>query len=87
MKLKCSFEDVDMGEEIIAVPVGDQAEQIHGVIKMNKEGKIIFDLLKKNKTESQIVDELCCMFEDKKEVIEKYVYHIINRLMQDGIVE
>mgnify|MGYP002624664993 CR=1 FL=1 len=87
MKLKCSFENVDMGDEIIAVPIGNQAESIHGVIKMNKEGQIIFDLLKKDMSESQIVDTLCGMFDNNREVIEKYVHSVVNQLIQERIIE
>ena len=87
MTLKYSFEDVDMGEEVIAVPVGNQAGQIHGVVKMNKEGHIIFDLLRNDMTESQIVDELSGMFDDSREVIAEYVHNVINQLTQANIIE
>ena len=37
MKLKYTFEAVDMGDEIIFVPVGDKASEVHGVLKLSKK--------------------------------------------------
>ena len=45
MKLKNTFESVDMGNEIIMVPVGKSAEQVQGVLKLNAEGLEIMNML------------------------------------------
>ena len=39
MRLKHFFETIDMGDEIIMVPVGASAQQVHGVIKLNESGR------------------------------------------------
>ena len=45
MKLNYTFEFVDLDDEIIMVPIGANAEQVHGVLKVNKTGQEIISLL------------------------------------------
>jgi len=86
MKLKYLFESVDMGDEIIAVPVGDNASEIRGVIKLNKEGFEIFELLKYETTEAAIVDTLCAKYENRREQLTDYVHKIIHTFTEVGII-
>lgn len=87
MKLKYNFEDVNMGEEIVAVPVGNDAGQVHGVVKMNKAGNIIFNLLKKETTKNKIIDELSTIFDDGKETLEGYVNDVLKELQEFKLLE
>ena len=45
MRLKYHFEFTDVENEIIAVPVGEGANDIHGVLKLNPTGKEIMELV------------------------------------------
>lgn len=87
MRLKCDFEFVDMGDEIIAVPIGKGAEEIRGILKMNAEGQEIVDLLKKGKTEEQIVDALADRYENDRDNLSGYVHGIMNKLRSAGLIE
>lgn len=58
MRLNTSFEIVDMGEEMIAVPVGKRASDVRGVLKMNTEGREVFELIESGMDEDGIVDFL-----------------------------
>ena len=87
MKLKYSFEEVDMGEEIISVPVGKGAEEIHGVLKLNQEGKEILNLLKDNITEEKIVESLCNKYDNDYETLKGYVKQVINTLRKANLIE
>ena len=87
MKLKYSFDAVNMGDEIISVPVGEGADQLHGVIKLNQSGHEILELLKEEITEDAIVDILASKYDNKKEDIRDYVKHIIDILYNEGIIE
>ena len=55
MKLKYVFETVDMGDEYIAVPVGRNANQMRGILKLNKSGSEILECLSKETTEEESV--------------------------------
>ena len=86
MKLKYSFEIVDMGNEIIAVPVGNNADQIKGVIKLNKEGLEIFNLLKVDSSEDSIIHDLIGKYENAPESIDSYVHGFVTYLKQQGLL-
>lgn len=87
MKLKYIFESVDMGDEIILVPVGEGANHVQGILKMNKEGLEIVKLLKTEISENQIVDLLSKKYVNDKETLLEYVHTVIKELTQAGVLE
>ena len=87
MKLKYTFECVDMGDEIIYVPVGEGAANCHGVLKMNKEGQEIVTLLKNEISENQIIDILSSKYTNDKDLLLKYVRSVIKELKAAGVLE
>lgn len=87
MKLSFTFEMVDMGDEIIAVPVGPQAEKLHGIVKLNKSGKEILELLSTERTENEIIDALAARYEDERSILSGYVRSLIEALRKDGLIE
>ena len=86
MKLKYCFEDVNMGDEIISVPVGDDARVIHGVLKMNDTGKEIVDLLKEETTEEKIVEQMLSKHTYDSEKMSSVVKNIIETLKNAGLL-
>ena len=87
MKMKCTFEAVDMGSEIIAVPVGDGADQVHGVLKLNKAGLEIVDMLGKDTTIEGIVSKLTSKYNNDADTIFKYVQDIVEILRSNNLIE
>ena len=87
MKLKYTFEYVDMGDGIVAVPVGRDADRIHGVLKLNKEGREILNLLENEITEEKIVDTLALQYENTRDVLAGYVHKTIDVLRSDGLID
>ena len=87
MKLKYTFDAVEMGDEIVAVPVGDGADQMHGVVKLNKSGKEIIDLLKNDISKEDIVDILAEKYDNKKEELSNHVSHVIDVLRNAGVID
>lgn len=87
MKLKQKLEFVDMGDEIVAVPVGDNAGEMHGILKVNKEGKEILSLLAEQKDENAIIDTLCKEYNTDYDELSKMVLAFIHKIRDIGIVE
>ncbi len=87
MKLKCNFENIDMQDEIISVPVGQDANKIQGVLKLNQSGAEIIDILKDNVTIEQIVDKLSAQYRDDKGTLTTYVMTFIDKLKSNGLIE
>ena len=87
MKTKWTFEIMELDEELVAVPVGGESENFHGVLKINETAADILRLLEKDTTESLIVDTLQTQYDGDHEQIKKYVHEYIELLMKEGIVE
>ena len=87
MKLRCVFEPVDMGNEIIAVPVGNGAKEVHGVLKLNKEAQEILALLEKDTKEEDIVNCLVEKYKSNRQVIEEYVNKVLVVLRKADLLE
>lgn len=87
MKLKYTFDAVDMGDEIVAVPVGDGADQIHGVVKLNKSGQEIMELLKNDITMEGIIDILAEKYDNSREDLIIHVSRVIDVLYNAGVID
>ena len=87
MRLKYKLESVDMGDEIVSVPVGKGANNAQGILKMNKEGKEILDLLEVETTEERIVNELMTKYSNSRETIMMFVHNILETLRRSGMLE
>ena len=87
MKLTCSFQIVDMGDELIAVPVGENAKQIKGVIKLNTEGAEILKLLNEGLQTDQIIEQLNEKYENNQAQLSNYVNTFVRKLSDMGLIE
>ena len=87
MKLKYTFESIDMGDEFVSVPVGKGADNVHGVLKLNKEGQEILDLLQTDTTEALIVDALAAKYDNDRKSLEDYVKGFIDALRANNLIE
>lgn len=86
MRLNTSFEIVDMGEEMIAVPVGKRASDVRGVLKMNTEGREVFELIESGMDEDGIVDFLVGKYENERAEIIEYVQSFISVLHEHDLL-
>lgn len=67
MKLKYNFVTNEVADKIVAVPVGEDLENFGGFIKMNDIGAYIFNMLKNDVTQDEIVAAMLKDFEDATE--------------------
>ena len=86
MKLKYNFETTELGEEIIAVPVGDKAREFSGVINLNDSAATILKLLQEETTVERIVSALMEKYEGDKEEITVFVEKFINKLKSENLL-
>ena len=86
MKFKYELDMIDMGNKVIAVPVGDGSNDIQGVFKLNKAGKEIVSLLKTFDSEEDVVRELKKKYDGSTKDIESYVHEFVLKLQELGVV-
>ena len=88
MKLKYNFVTNEGADKIVAVAVGDDLEKFNGFIKMNDVGAYIFNMLKKDVTEDEIVATMQKDFEDAtEEEIREAVKEFTDKLRESDVIE
>ena len=86
MKLKYTFEMMEVDEQAMAVPVGDGAEEFHGILKLNDSAAAILELLKEDTTLEAVTEKLLEQFDSSKEEMEEYVTDYVNQLKEAGLL-
>lgn len=87
MRSKYTFEKMELDDEIIAVPVGENGTDLHAVLNVNEEAMRILELLQEEITEEQIVAQLLKEYSGDKEEIAPLVNAYICQLRQEGLLE
>ena len=87
MKLKYEFEIVQLIDDFVAVPAGRKAEHLNGIYRLNREGKELFELLRKETTVEAIVSFLLAKYENEESTLRKYVCEFTDKLKKDGVLE
>ncbi len=80
MKLRYTFEVMEIEDEQMAVPVGENAGKLHGILKLNGSAAAILALLREETTEDEIVEKLAAQYDTPKEELQKYVHDYIGEL-------
>lgn len=86
MKLKYEFEKMELDDEIIAVPIGNDAINLHAVLKINETASDILDLLKKETSEEHVVDALLKLYSVDRSDLSYYVHLFIKELDKLGLI-
>lgn len=85
MKLKYDFTIMDMGDETVAVPVGDNADQFHGMIRLNAAAAEILELLREDTTPEIVHQILMERYPDStRDEIGHMLADFLNRLIREG---
>ena len=58
MKIKEGFVVRKIANQYMAVPVGARAKELHGMIGLNETAAFLWELLKEERTEEELVEEL-----------------------------
>ena len=87
MEFNYNYEAVDMGDEIICVPIGENASQLHGVLRMNQAALEIMNLLKKNHTKEKTAAILTEKYDDDPESIISYIDEVVYTLENIGFLK
>ncbi len=86
-KLKDGFVVRKIGEQIMAVPVGKQTSEIHGVIGLTESAELLWNILKTGAEEEELVNALTDAYEVEKEVAAADVKKFLEGLKKQGALE
>lgn len=89
MRIKSGFVLEKVGEEYLAVAVGERAKEFSGFVRLNGSGAYFWKLLSEaDKTEEELVDAAMRDFVDvERALIESDVSAFTKKLIDGGIIE
>ena len=89
MRIKSGFVLEKVGDEYLAVAVGDRAKEFSGFVRLNGSGAYFWKLLSDaERTEEEIVDLAMRDFVDvERALVESDVSNFVNKLIDGGIIE
>lgn len=87
MKSKYTFEKMELDGQIVAVPVGENASELHAVLNLNEEAMSILECLKEETTEQGIVKQLLKEYEGTEASLQPMVHEFIEQMRSEGLIE
>ena len=87
MKIKQGFIVRRVGEENIAVPVGEKGTNFRGMIKLNETGTFLWNYFLEEHSEKDAVASLCVEYEVAEDVARRDVKRFIKILFEHGFAE
>ena len=81
MRIKDNFIFQNVADEYIVVPVGDQADRLNGIIKLNSAGAYLWNLLAdKERSYEELIDSLIGKFKIERVLAETDVNRFVDQL-------
>ena len=81
LKIKDYFVMQSIGDEYIVVPIAIEADNLNGVIRLNKTGAYIWDLLtKENMSESELIEAITKSYPVTKSDAQKDLQSFLKKL-------
>lgn len=87
MKMKPNFEIINIGDDYMAVPTGENMTIFGGTVALNAVSAFLLDKLQTEKSEEELVECLLSEYEVSEEVARADVQTIIATFKEIGIVE
>ncbi|MBO5459321.1 MAG: PqqD family protein [Lachnospira sp.] len=86
MKIKEGFILRSVGSENVVVAVGEQSRKFNGMIRLNNTGKFLWELLKEDRTEEFLADELVANYDIDREQATADVKRFAERLKEAEVL-
>ncbi len=87
MKLKYTFVTRKVAGQPVAIVVGEDAKLFNGMVKLNETAEFIFNMLKSDVTESEIINAIIKEYDVSKDEAESATKEFLNKLTENGLVE
>lgn len=88
MKLKSGFVLEEVGGIFLAVAVGERAEELKVLIKLNSTGAFLWQkLAERDVSEAELVEALLEEYEVSRDVAEKSVASFVKSVSEGGLID
>lgn len=85
MKIAFEFDIIEIDDEYMMVPLGDNENILNGIVRVNQPARQIIELLKNDVEEENIIAFLSEKYDNQKE-IKQYVREFLNLLHEKGLI-
>ena len=86
MKIKEGFVMREVAGQYVVIAIGEASKTFHGMIKLNRTGKDIWEGIQKGFDKNQIVEFFIETYEAAREDVEKDVEEFLNQMKEVGIL-
>lgn len=86
MKMKEGFVMREVAGQYVVIAIGEASKTFHGMIKLNRTGKDIWEGLENGFSEEQIVEMLSDKYQVEQADVETDVEEFIGRMKDVGIL-
>ncbi len=86
MRVSEGFIIREIAGDIIAIPSGEAARDLSGLVALNSSGKVLFELLRTEQTEESLTEALLERFEIDRKTAEEDVREFLDTLRQSGVL-
>jgi hypothetical protein len=86
MKLKYDFLLRDVGDRAVAVAVGEGSESFQGIISMNRSSKAIFEMLREETSEEEIIQKLMKQYNGTEAFFREEIRKMVMKLRNGGVL-
>ena len=87
MKLNTNFELIEVADEHMAVPVGENAVTFSGVVFLSNSAFLLLQFMKQHRDEDELVEFLVSTFGIEKETAKADVEEFIKSVKDTGLIE
>ncbi|MBQ9742048.1 MAG: PqqD family protein [Ruminococcus sp.] len=86
MRIAEGFIVREIAGETIAIPTGESARNLSGLVALNESGRLLFELLQSEQTEDSLTEALLNEFDTDPETARKDVREFLEILRSGGIL-
>ena len=86
MQINKYFTIQKVGASYVAVPVGETSKTFHGMVRLNETGAFLWEKMKKDCSEADLVEALLAEYEVSRETAERDVHRVVELLRENNIL-
>lgn len=87
MRLKSDIVTGNIDGKGYAITTGELANEFNGIINNNEPAAFIFELLKEDRTEAEVIEAMCQRYDESRDEIVKDVKEFLAELDKNGFIE
>lgn len=77
----------EVGSEWVAVPTGEASGVLHGIVRLNKTAKFVWDELAEGSSEDELVERMLATYDVDEATAKASVAKVVEQLLGAGLIK